>query len=103
VTSDAGLVPALTDLAHRFAVESDQRTAIHAEAEQVAKNVDAADAASAKYYVLTFKRVLEKGDAYVSSEISRLQRMADSGNLAPAKKLQFLINVNILQQFQPSA
>lgn len=103
VTADAGLVPALTDLAKRFVAESEARAAIRAEAEAVAASVAAGDAASAKYYLLVMKKVQEKGDAFATTEAARLQRMVDGGNLAPAKKLSFMININILQQFAATA
>jgi hypothetical protein len=99
VTTDAGQVAALSDLVKRFVAEPDARVSIRAEAESVAASVAAEDAAAAKYHLLVMKKVLEKGDSFVSAEALRLQRMVDSGNLLSAKKLQFMININILQQF----
>ncbi len=36
---------------------------------------------------------------YVGTESARLTRMAEGGNVQPAKKLQFLKNANILAAF----
>lgn len=45
------------------------------------------------------KRVAEKGDAYLASETQRLTRLSQSDSLQPAKKLQLLKNLNILDVF----
>ncbi len=74
-------------------------TSRQGEAETIAAGVPHYDATAAKYYMLTFKRVAEKGDAYPVTEAARLQRMIDGDALQPIKKLLFMVYVNILRQF----
>lgn len=93
LTAEAGRDKALDALAARFVSETSARASILAEAQ-------ASSSPAAKYYALTMKRIIEKGDSYVATEKARLNRVVDTGSVASVKKLTFLKNINILSAFE---
>lgn len=100
VTEEAGRIPLFDDFAKQFLAASGAgQSSVLGEATDAQGKVSAGDAVNAKFYVLTMKRVLEKGVGYLATETARLTRMTESGNLQPEKKLQFLKNINILAAF----
>merc|ERR1711871_167575 len=54
---------------------------------------------SGKYYSLVMKKILERGNGFVESEIDRLQKMVDSGSISEEKKQFFQRRLNILPSF----
>lgn len=59
---------------------------------------DEAAQVSAKVYVRVMKKVLSKGEVYLSTEPERLQRLID-GNISEGKKEEFRKRLNILPSF----
>lgn len=96
----AALLTAFDDLASTFMSNKDTRSKTLADAQDELTKVKENDLVSASAYILTMKRVIEKGDAYLATEKARLLKMVAGGSLQPAKKLQFLKTIQILESFQ---
>merc|ERR1711907_374175 len=95
-----GCLQAFDEFAQKFASQSDARDATKAAAEAAASGLTkAAEQESAKYYVLVMKKISEKGDGFVDSEIKRLTKIS-SGNITPEKKELFKKRLNILPSFK---
>jgi len=94
---EAGRIEALDDIASRFKSNPSSRQSLLKEIES-AETKGHKNAEFAKFYSLTMKRILEKGDSYASDEVSRLQRML-TGTIAAKNAAQFQKRINILKQF----
>jgi hypothetical protein len=62
-----------------------------------AKKLDAAQQKFAEIYVKAAEKVVAKGAGYVDTELARLAKMIDGGNVSPDKKAAFLLKSNILR------
>ncbi|KAL5017383.1 hypothetical protein ScPMuIL_006972 [Solemya velum] len=83
-----------------FKANGKDREAILAQAEaDAAKIEDETQKASADMYIKTLKKVLEKGDEFVESEIKRVEKLKD-GKVSDKKKEQLRDRLNILTSFQ---
>ena len=55
---------------------------------------------AAKFYVVSMKRIADRGDTYVADETLRLQRMIESGSVKATKVDEFTKRVNVLAAFK---
>jgi protein disulfide-isomerase A6 len=65
--------------------------------------VDKLEGDAAKHgnlYIKAIKKILDKGDKYVASEIKRLETLLANDNVTPQKKTLFALRKNILEAFQ---
>lgn len=53
-----------------------------------------------KYYILVMKKVMERGDEFVGTEMARLTKILASGSLNKEKQNLFKQRLNILPSFQ---
>jgi len=95
----AGRIPELDELAQRFMKNPSQRSAILAEASSKASSSSHSNAEFAKFYVMTMKRINEKGNDYAKQEAQRLERMVNSGSVAPEKLGELAKRINIAKAF----
>jgi len=96
----AGTVSDFTDLVHKFKSGSTaDRKAVLKELEDKIKSLVNP---LAKFYHITMKNVIEKGEAYVEKESSRLRRLIDSGSVAKDKFGEFAKRLNIVNLFKKS-
>merc|ERR1712196_52312 len=87
-------------MARTFATDPSSRAATKLAAESAAQALTKEnDAASGKYYALVMKKILEKGDGFVDSELTRLKKVM-AGSIAPEKKALFEKRLNILPSFK---
>jgi len=99
VNDAAGRVDAYDAAAKTFMTSTDQRDAMIADVtKSTAGESDPEYKKSGEYYVKVMKKVLEKGESYVTNEIARLQRML-SGTMTAEKKDSMFRRKNILGQF----
>jgi len=97
---DAGTISDLSDLVSKFKSGSAaDRKAVLKELEGKIKSLLNP---LAKFYHITMKNVIEKGEAYVEKESSRLQRLIDSGSVAKDKFGEFAKRLNIVNLFKKS-
>jgi len=94
----AGRVPALDELAAKF-VSGDQN-ALLAEAKTAVASLAADVAKSAQYYLKAMEKIASDGQAFITTEVARLQKLIDSPSTASAKVDEFVIRRNILKAFQ---
>jgi protein disulfide-isomerase A6 len=98
-TEKAGRIDKLDTIADRF------HHAPAGERAEILSEAEAADVSShknsefAKFYTIAMKRIIEKGDAFVNEEISRLQRMLEGSAITPKNRGQFSKRINILKIF----
>jgi len=96
----AGLIGELEDLVTKFRTGAkDARKKLLAELDShlpsVTKNKD-----SGKFYQLTMKKIIEKGEDFIHSEGNRLQRIIESGSIAADKIGEFAKRLNIVNHFK---
>ncbi|KAK7475668.1 hypothetical protein BaRGS_00033094 [Batillaria attramentaria] len=78
----------------------DARGAILQKAEDRAKSLTKeADKESAEVYIKTMKKVVEKGDDFIKTEIERVEKLKD-GKVSDKKKEQLGSRLNILSSFE---
>merc|ERR1711907_161221 len=88
--------------AQKFAAAPGERDATKAAAESAAATLTkASEKDSAKYYILVMKKIVEKGDGFVESEIKRLTKVSE-GKITAEKKEFFKKRLNILPSFKVS-
>jgi len=97
----AGRIESLDALVQRFkAAAPGERAGILAEVQaEVAKLGDHKNKEFGKFYELTMKRMLDKGDSYAKDEHSRLLRMLETGSVAKNKRSEFYKRANVVAQF----
>ncbi|BFZ04348.1 hypothetical protein BsWGS_07387 [Bradybaena similaris] len=77
-----------------------KRDAVVEKAEKAAKQLTQdGDKASADVYIKSMKKVLEKGDSFIKSEVARVEKLR-TGKLSDKKKEQLKERLNILATFQ---
>jgi len=99
--ASAGRIPELDDLVTKFKAGSDkEKQAILTEAGKLVPTIQGRNKDFAKFYLIAFKRIIEKGDEFVLSESQRLERLIDSGNVTPDKFAEFSQRLNIVNAFK---
>lgn len=96
----AGLIAELDELVAKFKSNTAEREQILKETQALFDaNKTNKDWAMAKFYAIAMKRVIAKGDDYAASEIDRLQRMLEGGNIKADRIPQFHQRINVVKQF----
>jgi len=95
----AGIIADLKDIVHQFKSDEAGRKAVLKELEGKLKSLTNP---LAKFYQITMKNVIEKGEAYVEKESARLKRLIDSGSVAKDKFGEFAKRLNIVNLFKKS-
>ncbi|XP_065915542.1 uncharacterized protein [Dysidea avara] len=96
LSAKAGLVDDMQNFVEKFKSEEDGRENVISEAEKTAESLDNS---FASYYVKVMKKVVDKGNDFVKTEIERLGRML-SGDLSAKKSDEFTKRRNILKKFE---
>lgn len=65
-----------------------------------AGKLDAAQKKFGELYIKAAEKVVAKGAGYVDTELARLEKIIDGGNVTPDKKAAFLIKANVLKAFK---
>jgi len=91
----SGILDQFSDLIETFRNAAD-KSSIVAEAEKLASSIGSK---MAKVYQRAFQQIAKDAE-YVKNEISRLERMIESGSLSSQKIDEFTQRANILRQFQ---
>lgn len=97
-----GCLEAFDKIAAKFSQASDPdvKKALLREAEDLWDNTTGrADQKTAEVYVKTMRKVLDKGDDFVSNELKRVQSLA-KGKISKEKKEEMQQRINILHSFQ---
>lgn len=85
-----------------FKATADERNNLIGQAEKEAQSLtNEKDKASADMYIKTMKKIVEKGNEFVNTEIERLEKLRD-GKLSDKKKEQIGDRLNILSTFSVS-
>lgn len=99
VNDAAGRVDAYDAAAKKFMENVAERDSIMADlTNSNSAETDADKKKSGDYYVKFMKKILEKGDSYVTTEIARLERMLEGAMVADKRDNMFK-RKNILNQF----
>jgi len=97
----AGHIPEFDELVTKFKSATGKvRAEIAAEAEKLLPKIEAKSKDLAKFYHVVMKKISEKGESFIESESSRLQRLVDSGSVAKNKFAEFAKRINILKLFK---
>lgn len=95
----AGRIDAFDESAKKFMTSPDEREALLADATQTAEGESDPDyKKSGQYYAKVMKKIIEKGDGYVATEIARLDRMLE-GHMTGDKRDNMFKRKNILDVF----
>lgn len=82
------------------ASSEDAKRAIIAKAQKEASSLDAAEIKSrANIYVKTFEKILEKGNEFVNTELTRVEKLSEQ-KVSENKKAQLRDRASILTSFQ---
>jgi len=99
INDQAGRIDAFDALAKKFIEEPETREeSIEKISSNAADETDPEYKKSGEYYVKAMKKIIEKGESYVGTEIARLERML-GGNMKVAKRDQMFKRKNILSVF----
>lgn len=99
VNDAAGRIDAFDEAAKKFINSPDERDAVIADvATATASESDPDHKKSGEYYVKFMKKIQDKGESYVTSEVSRLERML-VGSMVAEKRDNMIKRKNILNQF----
>jgi len=97
---NAGRIGEFEDLITRFkAAAKSEKQKLLSELEAKVASYTGSNKDLAKFYTITAKRVVEKGDSFVAGEVQRLQRLIDSGSVTPDKFAEFSKRLNIVTEF----
>lgn len=97
-----GCLEAFDSLAKRFvgtSSSSDRKEILRQSEDEWDKVSLASERKSAEVYVKVMRKMLEKGDSFLQSEVSRVETLR-KGNLAQEKKDEMDRRLNILMSFQ---
>lgn len=100
-----GCLESFDALAGQFAAthDSSDRKEILRQAEDALGNVSLdGERKSADIYVKVMRKIVEKGDAFLQSELARVENLR-KGKLSKEKKEEMDRRLNILHSFQPTA
>ncbi|KAG0166877.1 hypothetical protein DFQ28_006814 [Apophysomyces sp. BC1034] len=99
--SEAGRIGKLDALAIQFvAAKKADRVKVQEEADALAKVIKTR---YAKYYAKVMEKVIANGDSFLDTERARLNKIAKSNEVTPAKLDDFTIRLNILGAFNAKA
>jgi protein disulfide-isomerase-like protein len=99
-SAQAGRNAELDEIAREFLLASGNvRKTLYDRAEKQVNYLPSATKEWAKFYTLTMKRIMEKGEKFASEEALRLKRLLDSGSINAKNVEQFSKRLNIVQQF----
>jgi len=98
-SEQAGRNSELDEIAREFMVSASSRKSLLDRATKIAESLPEKAKESAKFYTLTMKRIIEKGDKFVGEESLRLKRLLDSGSINSKNVEQFSKRLNIVKQF----
>ncbi|KAJ7384931.1 hypothetical protein OS493_018619 [Desmophyllum pertusum] len=96
ISGEAGRIEKFDAFAKDFMANEDKRDAILEEAKSLIEAQDNPKVAT--YYTKVMERVQSKGDAFITTEIDRLERLL-GGDISTTKKDEFSVRHNILKQF----
>jgi protein disulfide-isomerase A6 len=101
-TADGGLKPsygrvaALDALVSAGGITADTVKKVQA----AAGTLEAAQKKFGELYVKAAEKVAAKGAGYVDTELARLEKMLDGGNVSPDKAAAFKLKANVLKAFK---
>lgn len=101
VDDQAGIVAEFNAFAEKFVTDSASRAATLEEM-QAAVDGKPEEKKSGDYYVKVMKKITDKGDGYVATEIARLEKIL-SGSMTGDKRDQMFKRKNILNVFNKAA
>ncbi|EDO47340.1 predicted protein [Nematostella vectensis] len=96
LNEQAGRINAFDGFAVEFMKNKDGRDNVYNNAKSAVDKQD--DQKMATYYVKVMERVQSKGDSFIQTETSRLERLLE-GQISAGKKDQFIMRKNVLSQF----
>jgi len=104
LTAEAGLVSVLDDIVHKFHAESviAKLESLVKEAESVVSTLAGEVALAGKYYVKVMSSIIGNKE-FLSTEITRLEKLISSGSIAPKKVDEFTRRLNVLKVFAPKS
>ena len=83
-----------------FQAELSEKTSMVAEAEKLAESLtDENKKTSASIYIKTMKKIIEKGNEFLDTEVKRVEKLKD-GKVSDKKKEQLSDRLNILNSFK---
>ena len=87
-------------LVQEFYEDKDKREAVLKKAEVESENLTSEETkASASMYVKTMRKIIEKGNDFISSEVKRVEKLR-SGKVSDKKKEQLSDRLNVLSTFK---
>jgi len=98
INEEAGRYDDFDKLAEKFMTDVDSRETAIADIEK-AEKTDADHKKSGEYYVKAMKKIMDKGDSYIQTEISRLEKIL-AGHMTSDKRDQMFKRKNILNVFK---
>ncbi|KAL7816369.1 protein disulfide-isomerase tigA precursor [Trichoderma aethiopicum] len=96
----AGTVASLDTIVANFLSGTGLTEAAAEIKEAVELLTDAAESKFAEYYVRVFDK-LSKNEKFVNKELTRLQGILAKGGLAPSKRDEIQVKINVLRKFTP--
>jgi len=97
---NAGRNSDLDEIAREFmSSASSARKSLLDRATKVVDTLETKTKEWAKFYTLTMKRIIEKGEQFASEEAQRLKRLLESGSINVKNVEQFAKRLNIVKQF----
>jgi protein disulfide-isomerase A6 len=98
LSDTAGRIEVLDIIAAKFSSSSNKEGLIK-EAEEKVSKLQKGDQENGKYYIRVMSLVKSKGDSFLKSEPSRLDKLLEGASVTPAKIDEFTIRKNILSAF----
>jgi len=98
IDDQAGLVADFDALAAKFVTDPESRASTQEELEKAVEGAPEEDKKAGAYYIKVMKKITEKGDGYVATEIARLEKIL-SGQMTGDKRDQMFKRKNILNVF----
>jgi len=102
LTSEAGRVSSLDAIAEKVRGLASIPATILEEAENLIKDLTGDALNAGKYYIKVITSTIANKD-FINTEIARLEKIVNSGSIAPAKVDEFTRRINILKVFAPSS
>lgn len=98
LSDEAGLIKSLKK--HVAAFKKGDHDAAVAGVEKAIASFEGQQARLGKVYLRAMKKVAAGEDSYLEKEMTRLDRMIDSGSLTGPKADEFQMRINVLRQFE---
>jgi len=102
IDDQAGLVADFDALAAKFVTDPESRASTQEELEKAVEGAPEEDKKAGAYYIKVTKKITEKGDGYVATEIARLEKIL-SGQMTGDKRDQMFKRKNILNVFSKAS